>query len=341
MKLLAFESSCDETSVSVVDNGEIRSNIISSQYFHKKYGGVVPELASRAHLEAICELTTIAFEQAKLRPTDIEAIAVTTEPGLIGSLIVGSNFAKGLSLKYNLPIVPINHIEGHIYSGLISNSGCGFPFINLLVSGGHTAIFLVRSFNDYEIIGLTRDDAAGEAFDKIAKLLGLAYPGGPEIDKLAQLGNSRRFDFPRSMINSGDYDFSFSGLKTSVKNFVYKNYPGGVPEEVLPDIAASVQAAIVDVLVAKTIKAAEEHQVRNIVISGGVSANSWLREKMKTKAAEIGISTYAPEMGYCMDNAAMIGFIAEKKLLEKGREAFYKLDFRVSANALRSRKKNE
>ncbi|MCX8054075.1 MAG: tRNA (adenosine(37)-N6)-threonylcarbamoyltransferase complex transferase subunit TsaD [Ignavibacteria bacterium] len=341
MKILAFESSCDETSVSIVENGQIRSNIISSQYFHKKYGGVVPELASRAHLEAICELTTIAFEQAKLLPTDIEAIAVTTEPGLIGSLIVGSNFAKGLSVKYNLPIVPINHIEGHIYSGLISNSGCGFPFINLLVSGGHTAIFLVHSFNDYEIVGLTRDDAAGEAFDKIAKLLGLAYPGGPEIDKLAQLGNSKRFDFPRSMINSGDYDFSFSGLKTSVKNFVYKNYPGGVPSEVLPDIAASVQAAIVDVLVAKTIRAAEEHRARNIVISGGVSANSWLREKMKTKAAEIGISTYAPEMGYCMDNAAMIGFIAEKKLLEKGRESFFRLDFRVSANALRSRKKNE
>ncbi len=341
MKVLAFESSCDETSVSIVENGQILSNIISSQYFHKKYGGVVPELASRAHLEAICELTSIAFEQAKQTPADIEAIAVTTEPGLIGSLIVGSNFAKGLSIKYNLPIVPINHIEGHIYSGLISNSGCGFPFVNLLVSGGHTAIFLVRSFNDYEMVGLTRDDAAGEAFDKIAKLLGLPYPGGPEIDKLAQSGNSKSFDFPRSMLNSGDYDFSFSGLKTSVKNFVYKNYPNGVPKEVLPDIAASVQAAIVDVLVTKTLKAAEEFQVKNIVISGGVSANSWLREKMKMNAEEIGIATYAPEMGYCMDNAAMIGFIAEKKLLEKGPQYFYKLDFRVSANALRSRKQNE
>ncbi|HOK15363.1 MAG TPA: carbamoyltransferase N-terminal domain-containing protein, partial [Candidatus Kapabacteria bacterium] len=162
-----------------------------------------------------------------------------------------------------------------------------------------------------------------------------------EIDKLAQAGNSKAFDFPRSMMNSGDYDFSFSGLKTSVKNFVYKNYPNGVPKEALSDVAASVQRAIVDVLVAKTIKAAEEHKVRNIVISGGVSANSWLREKMKMKAAQKGIATFAPEMGYCMDNAAMIGFIAEKKLLEKGRDCFYKLDFRVSANALRSRKKNE
>lgn len=340
MKILAFESSCDETSVSVVENSKILSNIISSQYFHRKYGGVVPELASRAHLQSISEITAIALQKADSTPYDIDAIGVTTQPGLIGSLVVGANFAKGFALKYNLPIVPINHIEGHIYSGLINNSVCEFPFINLLVSGGHTAIFYVRSFNEYDIVGLTRDDAAGEAFDKIAKLLGLDYPGGPEIDKLAKNGDPLAYSFPRSMMHSGDYDFSFSGLKTSVKNFVYKNFPGGVPSNLLNDIAASAQSAIVDVLVSKSIRAALQFGAKYIVVSGGVSANSQLREQLQIQAARHNLQTFAPEMSLCMDNAAMIGFLTEKKINECGKDFFNKFDFTVSANALRSKKKN-
>lgn len=339
MKILAFESSCDETSVSVVENSQVLSNIISSQYFHAKYGGVVPELASRAHLQIIYQLTVDALEKAELKMSQIDALAVTTEPGLIGSLIVGSNFAKGLSIKYNLPIVPINHIEGHIFSGMINNSECKFPFINLLVSGGHTAIFLVKSYNKYEIIGLTRDDAAGEAFDKIAKLLGMPYPGGPMIDKISKQGNPKAYQFPRSMLHSGDFDFSFSGLKTSVRYFLQKEFRDGVPSERVPDIAASVQAAIVDILVAKAVSAALSHSAKFIVISGGVSANSSLREEMKLAAAKHGIAAFAPEMIYCMDNAAMIAFIAEKKLSEQSIEDFRKLDFKVSANALRAKRK--
>lgn len=339
MKILAFESSCDETSVSVINDSKVLSNIISSQYFHSKYGGVVPELASRAHLKIIYQLTKDALEKAELKIEDIDALAVTTEPGLIGSLIVGSNFAKGLSIKYNLPVVPINHIEGHIFSGMINNDQCDFPFINLVVSGGHTAIFLVKTYNEYEIIGLTRDDAAGEAFDKIAKLLGLPYPGGPLIDKMSKNGNRNAYQFPRSMIHSGDLDFSFSGLKTSVRYFIQKEYPNGVPEDKMPDVAASVQAAIVDVLVAKTVNAALMHKAKFIIISGGVSANSELRSKMKDEAAKHGIAAFAPEMDYCMDNAAMIGFIAEKKINENPDKAFTQLDFKVSANALRSRKR--
>ena len=247
MKILAFESSCDETSVSVIENGGIKSNIISSQLFHTNYGGVVPELASRAHLELISLLTRQALEESNSTMNEIEAIAVTTEPGLIGSLIVGSSFAKGLSLKYNLPIIPVNHIEGHLYSGSLENKEIEFPYICLVVSGGHTAIFKVNSYNDYDILGLTRDDAAGEAFDKIAKLMGLPYPGGPAIDKLAKTGDPQKYDFPRPMLHDPNFDFSFSGLKTSVRYFLHKKYGENIPEEVLPDLCASVQAAIVEI----------------------------------------------------------------------------------------------
>jgi len=337
MIILAIESSCDETSAAVVKNSQILSNIISSQYFHKNYGGVVPELASRAHLQTISQITEQALTDAEMTMGDIEAIAVTKEPGLIGSLIVGSNFAKGLALRYNLPIVPVNHIEGHLYSGNI-NESFGFPFISLVVSGGHTALFLVKSYNSYEILGLTKDDAAGEAFDKIAKLMGLPYPGGPEIDKLAKLGNSNTYDFPRSMMHSNDFDFSFSGLKTSVRYFINREFPEAVPKEDIPDICASVQAAITDVLVHKAIRAARASNVQSIVIAGGVSANSELRNKMETKSAKYGIKSYAPEMAYCMDNAAMIGFLAEQKLIESGKDSFFDLGFVVNARALRARK---
>jgi len=340
MRILAFESSCDETSVAVVEEAKILSNIISSQYFHGKYGGVVPELASRAHLKIIYKLTKLALDKAEIDMSSIDALAVTTEPGLIGSLVVGSSFAKGLAIRYNLPIAPINHIDGHIFSGMINYDDISFPFINLVVSGGHTAIFLVTSYNKYEIVGMTRDDASGEAFDKIAKLMGLPFPGGPLIDKMSKEGNRNAYNFPRSMLHSGDFDFSFSGLKTSVRYFIQKEFPSGVPQDKISDIAASVQAAIVDILVAKTIKAALHYKVQNIIISGGVSANSELRAKMKDDASKYGIVASAPEMAYCMDNAAMIGFIAEKRIIECGFDKFRNLDFVVSANALRSKPYN-
>ena len=231
MKILSIESSCDDTSAAVLAEGQIKSNVISSQDFHGKFGGIIPELASRAHLKAISPIVALALKDANTKMDDIEVLAVTSNPGLVGSLIVGSNFAKGLAVKYKLPIVPINHIEGHLYSGCLQDNSLEFPFISLVVSGGHTNIFLVESYIKYEIIGSTRDDAAGEAFDKIAKLMGLTYPGGPLIDKLAKEGNPKAFDFPRPMIHEKHYDFSFSGLKTSVRYFVHKTFPEGIPEE--------------------------------------------------------------------------------------------------------------
>jgi len=239
-------------------------------------------------------------------------------------------------VRHNLPIVPVNHIEGHIYSGCLQDSSIEFPFICLVVSGGHTAIFYVESYNKYSIVGATIDDAAGEAFDKIATLMKLPYPGGPHIDKLAKLGNPKAYDFPRSMLHSDNYNFSFSGLKTSVRYFLAKEFPDGIPEEVKPDISASVQAAIVEVLVSKTINAAKENKVKNIVIAGGVSANSGLRLAMQEAASKRKMKFTAPAMGYCMDNAAMIGFIAEKKVSELGNEYPRELTFVVSSNAIRA-----
>ena len=339
MNILAIESSCDETSGSVIKNTEVLSNVISSQHFHGKYGGVVPELASRAHIKLISQVIRESLEQASMSIHEMDALAVTTEPGLIGSLIVGSNFTKGLAVRYNLPIIPVNHIEGHLYSGCLQDSTLEFPLITLVVSGGHTAIFLVQSFNEYEVLGATRDDAAGEAFDKIATLIGLTYPGGPEIDKLSQKGNPKEYDFPRSMMHDKSFDFSFSGLKTSVRYFVNKTFPAGIPEDKMPGLAASVQAAIVDVLVYKTIGAATKHKVKSIVIAGGVSANSGLRQQMTNAAAKRNMKVVAPELNYCMDNAAMIAFIAEKKIGERDLSQFRGLTFRVNTSAIRAERK--
>lgn len=336
MKILAIESSCDETSASILIDGIVKSNIISSQVFHTKYGGVVPELASRAHLKSISEITNSALKEANTSIKDIDAIAVTSEPGLIGSLIVGANFAKGLSIKYGIPIVPVNHIEGHLYSGHLEDPSLGFPIISLVVSGGHTAIFHVKSFNEYEIVGLTRDDAAGEAFDKVAKLIGLGYPGGPIIDKLAKNGNPKKYDFPRPMLHDKHYDFSFSGLKTSVRYFIHKNFPKGLTDDETADICASVQAAIVEVLVKKTVKAARDKNVSAITISGGVSANSALRQEMSEHSAKYNIKTITPNMEYCLDNAAMIGNIADKKISESNKQNYFDLTFTVNPSSLRA-----
>lgn len=340
MLILAIETSCDETSVALIQGDKVLSNIISSQYIHNKFGGVVPEIASRSHLKAISLVMSEALLDAKVNITDIDAIAVTTEPGLIGSLVVGSNFAKGLSLRYDLPVVPINHIEGHLFSGFINNSGLTFPFIALVVSGGHTILFEVSNFNHYEIIGQTLDDAAGEAFDKTAKLIGLTYPGGPLIDKYAKLGNPLKYNFPRPLINSGDFNFSFSGLKTSVRYFISKNFPAGVNKQDYPDFCASVQEAIVDVLVSKSLRAAKSRGINHIVVAGGVSANSRLREKLTNSSKENSIKVFIPELQFCMDNAAMIGFIASKKIEEKGLSNFYDLTFTASPNVFK-RKTNK
>lgn len=335
MIILGIESSCDDTSISILRNEEVLVNLISSQHFHSKYGGIVPELASRAHLDVIYPLLTDALKKANLKMEDIDTIAVTTNPGLVGSLLVGANFAKGLSIKYNIPIVPINHIEGHIYSGNLQDSNLQFPLISLVVSGGHTAIFKVDSFDNYELIGSTIDDAAGEAFDKIAKLMGKTYPGGPIIDKLAKTGNPKKYDFPRSMKTKDNYNFSFSGLKTSVRYFIEKNFPKGLNESDLPDIAASVQQAIVDILVYKTINVSKKYNIKNIVIGGGVSTNSQLRKEF-SKYEEKGYKIVIPDLEYCLDNAAMIANIARVKLENSENSKFFNYEFTVNSNAIRA-----
>lgn len=335
MNILAIESSCDDTSIAVINKNNVLSNVISSQSVHTDFGGIVPELASRAHITNISRLTLSSLGIAGLEIDKIQAIAVTSEPGLMGSLIVGSSFAKGLSLKYNLPLIPVNHIEGHIYSGCLEDDSLEFPFISLVVSGGHTSLFLVKSYAEYEIIGMTKDDAAGEAFDKIAKLMGLGYPGGPVIDKLAKEGNPTEYDFPRSMINTDDFDFSFSGLKTSVRYFIQKNFEFPLDEVDKKNLAASVQSAIVDVLIHKTRKAAKKYKVKNIVIGGGVSANTLLRKSFKDLEQK-GYKIVLPKMEYCIDNAAMIGFLANKKF-EHSENKFDDLKFKVSSRPMRSK----
>lgn len=336
--ILAIESSCDETSAAVLHGSNVLSNVISSQLFHSKYGGVVPELASRSHLQKISEITKQALEESKKSISEIEAIAVTTSPGLMGALLVGSSFAKGLALANSIPIIPTNHIEGHLYSGCLEDESLEFPFLSMVVSGGHTSIFLVKDYNNYEIIGSTKDDAAGEAFDKIGKMMGLPYPAGPIIDKLAKNGNPKKYDFPRSMIHSNDYNFSFSGLKTSVRYFIQKNFVDGINENELNDMAASVQEAIVDVLVKKCDNAILEFKPKGIVISGGVSANSLLRSKIQEIATKRKIKSVCPEMSYCLDNAAMIGFIASKRINLENKNNYMNLSFKTGSNPIRAKK---
>lgn len=336
--LLAIESSCDETSAAVFRGSMIRSNVVSSQYFHKQYGGIVPELASRAHIESITHIVQMSLAEAGVHMQDIDGIAVTTSPGLIGALSVGSQFAKGLALRYGIPVVPVNHIEGHIFSSCVEYPQCKPPFIALVVSGGHTTIFHVRGYDDYEARGSTRDDAAGEAFDKIAKLLGFGYPGGKIIDEYAQKGNPKAYAFPRGMIHESHADFSFSGLKTSVRTFLQKEfpkelYPQGIPEDRIPDICASVQEAIVDVLAVKTLRVAKECNVRTIALTGGVAANSGLRHRMTVECGKRHWQLFSPSLLLCTDNAGMIAYVGRHKLLAG---IVSPMDFTVSSQALRA-----
>lgn len=310
--IFALESSCDETSAAILRENEVLSNIISSQYFHKEYGGIVPELASRAHVKTIDKIVSSAFNDAKIEKNDISLVAATQGPGLIGSLLVGYNYAKGFAIANNIPFIGINHIESHLFSCFIGKKEVDFPFIALVVSGGHTILFHVESTTKYTVLGETQDDAAGEAFDKVAKMLGLDYPGGPLIDKLAKDGDEKFHSFPVSRLKDSIYDFSFSGIKTSVLYFLKKNYGDDRANLPLNDIAASFQKAVVDSLVEKTILAAKKRGVKNIAVSGGVSANSKLREEF-TKYNAKGFRVHFPEKIYSTDNAAMIGYTAYLK----------------------------
>jgi N6-L-threonylcarbamoyladenine synthase len=303
MTILGIETSCDETAAAVFDGRRMLSNVIASQAVHQKFGGIVPELASRAHHKTISGTTEQALAEAGLSLDDIDAIAVTRGPGLMGSLLVGLCFAKGLSLANQKPLIGVNHIDAHMYANFIDHPP-RYPFVCLTVSGGHTRLVHVTNPFRHKILGITRDDAAGEAFDKIGKILGLPYPGGPEIDKRAQNGNPGFQNFPKSMIKKG-YEFSFSGLKTNLLYYTQEKGEAYVQEH-LDDICASVSDAITEVLVVKLARAVAEKGVETAMLAGGVSANSMLREKAGNMAKKLGVDLLIPRMEYCTDNAAMI-----------------------------------
>jgi N6-L-threonylcarbamoyladenine synthase len=307
MLVLGIETSCDETSAAVVEDGKtILSNTIATQMdLLKKYGGVVPEVAARRHAELIGYVIKEALDTAGKTLDDINAVAVTSRQGLIGCLMVGVAAAKSISYARNLPLIGVHHIEGHIYANRLSNPDLPFPHVCLTVSGGHNMVLYVRDPQHLELLGATLDDAAGEAFDKVAKFLGLDFPGGPVIDKLSKQGDRKAFSFPRPMIRSKDYDFSFSGLKTAVIN-MFKDRIAASEKLPLADIAASFQEAVVDTLVTKTLRAAEEKEVHAISVTGGVSANSRLRESFQEACKKKGLTVYIPKLSLCTDNAAMI-----------------------------------
>ena len=305
--ILGIETSCDETSAAVVVNGrKILSNIIASQIdLHAEYGGVVPEIASRKHVELILPVIDSALKEAGIDLEDVDAIAVTYGPGLVGALLVGVTAAKAIAAALDKPLIKVHHIEGHIAANYISHPDLKPPYIGLIVSGGHSHIVHVKDYLDFEILGITRDDAAGEVFDKIARVLGLGYPGGPVIDKQAKLGNPKAVHFPRVNFPNGSYDFSFSGLKTAVINHINQARQKG--EELnIPDICASFQQAVVDVLVDHTLKAAKSLDVNTIALAGGVASNSQLRETLQSRAQKIGMDAIFPTPVLCTDNAAMI-----------------------------------
>jgi len=314
--ILAIESSCDETSAAVLLNGrEVKSCVISSQIdIHKKFGGVVPEVASRNHILNISSVVGEAMEKAGVDFSDLSAVAVTYGPGLIGALLVGVSYAKGIAAAHKLPLIAVNHIHGHIAANYITHKELEPPFVCLVASGGHSHILYVEDYKKFEILGRTRDDAAGEAFDKIARVIGLGYPGGPKIEALAKEGNCEAMKFPRVEFSDAPYDFSFSGVKTSVINFMHNAEQKGTPV-VAADIAASFQKAVTDVLVAHTVRACCDKKVTKVVLAGGVSANGALREAFSTAAEQNKLELYYPQPVYCTDNAAMIGCAGYYKYL--------------------------
>ena len=333
MLILGIESSCDETAAAVVrDGNEILSNIVASQQdLHKIYGGVVPEIACRAHIESITPVIEEAIGRSGLTFEELDAIAVTHAPGLVGALLIGLSSAKSLAWRYDLPLVAVNHIEAHVYANILDGQPVEFPAVALVVSGGHTAIFDCSSFTEIHLIGSTTDDAAGEAFDKVAAMLGLGYPGGPIIDRTAKNGNPKAVDFPRTYLKKVEFDFSFSGLKTAVlyhvkgQNAKVKTAMPEISENELADVVASFQEAVVDVLVDKTFAAARRTRARCAVLGGGVACNSRLREKFRERSEKTGLPVYWPQLSLCTDNAAMIAGLAHHHL-QAGQVADLSLD---------------
>ena len=317
--ILGIESSCDDTSAAILCNGKVLSNVVASQKIHEQYGGVVPELASRAHQQNIVPVIDQAIQQAGITKEDLNAIAFTRGPGLMGSLLVGTSFAKSLALALDIPLIDVNHMQAHILAHFIEEEGYqqpDFPFLAMTISGGHTQIVQVNDHFDMDVIGETIDDAVGEAFDKSAKLLGLPYPGGPLVDKYAQQGNPKAFQFPKPKV--GDLNFSFSGLKTAVLYFIQKKVkenPNFI-EENLYDICASLQYTIIGILVDKLKKASKQTGIKRIAIGGGVSANSGIRNAMKEGEGKFGWETFIPKFEYTTDNAAMIGIVGYLKYLK-------------------------
>ncbi len=332
MTILGIETSCDETSAAVIRDGpegagRLLSNITTSQLVHSTYGGVVPELASRAHQKLIVPIVEEALQKAGVKKNELDAVAAVYGPGLIGAILIGLSFGKAMAFGLGIPFIGVNHMEAHIFSNLLEDPKPGFPFINLTVSGGHTQLVLVIRPFEYRVLGQTKDDAAGEAFDKVAKMLGIGYPGGPMIDKLAATGNPKFVEFPRSYLDEGSFEFSFSGLKTSVLYYLRKIgfnptkqngqlAPKSNTSGLVPDICASFQSAVIDVLVHKTVTAAEKYGVRDIAIAGGVAANSELRRQLGDVANERGYRVFVPKMEYCTDNGAMIAMVGYMKMLE-------------------------
>ena len=325
MLVLGIETSCDETSAAVVEDGRLLSNVTRSQLFHSEYGGVVPELASREHQKLIVTIVETALAEASVTKERLHGVAAVYGPGLIGSIMVGLSFGKAYAFGLGIPFVGVNHMQAHVVSNLLEEPQPGFPFVNLTVSGGHTQLVHVTGPLEYEVLGETRDDAAGEAFDKVAKMLGIGYPGGPIVDRLAQLGNPEAVKFPRSFLDDDSFDFSFSGLKTSVLYYLRRMRfePGRVAESekerreadaFIADVCASFQSAVVDVLVEKTLRAARKLRVSDIGVAGGVAANSALRAKMRAAAGKEGRRVFTPRVEFCTDNGAMVALAGYYRL---------------------------
>lgn len=307
MKILAIESSCDETSAAIVEDGRktLSCKILSQIEMHKRFGGVVPEIASRAHIEAVAPLVSSALEEASLSVDELDAVAVTYKPGLVGALLVGVNFAKSLAYASHKPLVAVNHIRGHVAANYLAHPDLKPPFLALVISGGHTSLLKVNSYTDYETIGITRDDAAGEAFDKVARVMGISYPGGAEMDALAKAGNPKAISFPRAIVKDAPYDFSYSGLKTAVVNYLHNAEQKG--EEISKeDVAASFSAAVCDTIENRLAHALDDYKADTLVLAGGVSANSHIRNTVENLCREKNVKLYMPPLSLCGDNGAMI-----------------------------------
>lgn len=317
IKILGIETSCDETAAAIVKNGkEIMSNVVNSQIkVHQQFGGVVPEVASRKHIENIVMVAQEAFKEAGISYKDIDAIAVTNRPGLIGALLVGVSFAKSFAYALNKPLIAVNHLYGHIYANFLEHDDIEFPLVCLVVSGGHTSLLFMNDMENYEVIGETLDDAAGEAFDKVARFLGLGYPGGPAVERAAEKGVQGHYQLPRVFLDRDDFDFSFSGLKTAAMNLWTKLERRG--EADVNNMAAEFQAALVEVLAVKTARAAEKYKAKSILLAGGVAANSELRKVVSLEAERLGVKLYYPSLKLCTDNAAMIAGSAYYQYLNK------------------------